>query len=88
MNSVSDWSTGESGASQHGHAAEGELVRALRRSHSSLSGDDWVDALDPGLPAEPLLVCPQLHESRRPAQWLHKLILLGVALGAGAFAFG
>jgi hypothetical protein len=89
MNSVFDRSTAKRGAFECVNARAGALELALLQSHSALGGDDWVDALDPRLPAEPVLVCSQHQESHvTPPLWFHKLILLGVALGAGAFAFG
>lgn len=52
-------------------------------------GEAWQDALDPELPAEPTLGVRRADSSllgSRPSA--HKLILMGLALGAGLQALG
>jgi hypothetical protein len=52
-------------------------------------GEAWQDALDPELPAEPTLGVRHADSSllrSRPSA--HKLILMGLALGAGLQALG
>lgn len=52
-------------------------------------GDAWQDALDPELPAEPTVGVRHVDGSSlgaRPSP--HKLILMGLALGAGLQALG
>ena len=52
-------------------------------------GEAWQDALDPELPAEPALGVRHTESSSpgtRPSA--HKLILMGLALGAGLQALG
>ena len=89
MNPVSNWPTAERAALVCANARCGALELAILKSQLALGGEDWVDALEPHLPAEPLLSCSGPNESRgKPPLWSHKLILLGVVLGAGAFAFG
>jgi len=68
-----------------------DLLRA-RSSQTSLEfgfGDAWQDALDPELPAEPAIGARHVDSSlvgSRPSA--HKLILMGLVLGAGLQALG
>lgn len=68
-----------------------DLLRA-RSSQPSLDlgfGDAWQDALDPELPAEPAISVRHADSSligARPSA--HKLILMGLVLGAGLQALG
>ena len=47
--------------------------------------DDWQDVLDRDLPAEPLELG---HHGREHTARAHKLMLTGIALGAGAMTLG
>ena len=64
----------------------------VRSSSTTLDlglGEAWQDALDPELPAEPALGVRHADSSllgARPSA--HKLILMGLALGAGLQALG
>ena len=46
----------------------------------------WQDALDPELPSDPVLAGATVWEPPRPRS--HKLLLLGILLGAGLQALG
>jgi hypothetical protein len=70
---------------RHQQLARGPLTLAQLHGAFARSNEQWVDALDPTLPAEPaVFATPTTDTPRLP----HKLILLGLSVSAGALGSG